>query len=78
MTLKEFLKENRALVKFRANYCLRSIFGRKTKTEAENFITENSLAPNGIRAAFNWARSPEGIDYWTKLDKEWVAEFNKK
>ena len=76
MTLKEFLKEKRALTKFRINY--RTLEGRKTKAEAEEFITENATTPNGIVSAFTWADTPEGGNYWYTLDDEWVYICNKK
>ena len=78
MTLKEFLKEKRALTKFRVNYRLHKSDGKKTRIEADKFITEYADKPNAIVSAFRWIFTPEGLIYWHDLDKEWVAEFNKK
>ena len=78
MTLETFLKEKRALVKFRVNYRLHGVSGRKIKAEAEEFILDYAVAPNGIRGAFNWDRSPEGVYYWSQLNYEWVAICNNK
>ncbi len=78
MTLETFLKEKRVLTKFRTNFRLNKITGKKTKAEAEEFIIECSTQPNGIITAFHWQASPEGYAYWDKLDQEWVAICNKK
>ena len=79
MTLKDFLKEKRVLTKFRANY--RTIpfrMHKLTKKEAEKYILEKAYNANGICSAFDWSATPEGLDYWRVLDKEWTIICNKK
>ena len=78
MTLKEFLKEKRALTKFRVNYRIHRIMGRRTKAEAEEYITTYKNTLNAIIGAFTFASTPEGIDYWKALDDEWSAICNNK
>ena len=79
MTLKEFLKENRALVQFRANYRTGyRLKKRLTKKESNEYLKAFSNSVNGLMNAFNWKNTPEGITYWNMLDKEWTAICNKK
>jgi len=77
MTLETFLKEKRALTKFRANYrMLRS--KRMTKKQANDFIIQNANNSNVIVQAFLWPDTPEGIDYWHQLDEDWVKICNNR
>jgi len=77
MTLKEFLKEKRALTKFRINY--RTVRNKRMpKKEAEEYLAENTRSVNAIVAAFTWELTPEGNDYWLALDIAWTVICNKK
>ena len=78
MTLKEFLKEKRALTKFRVNHCLQYTLIKRTKADAENHIKVFADSVNAIVAAFPWCDSQEGYDYWKTLDDEWTAICNQK
>jgi len=77
MTLETFLKEKRALTKFRANFrTLRA--KRMTKKQADNFITQYANNPNAIVQAFLWPDTPEGVNYWHQLDEDWVKICNNR
>ena len=78
MTLREFLKQKRTLVKFRANCRLDRTNEIRTKTEAEAYITEKATFINAIVSAFTWGKTPEGYDYWDDLDNAWTLHVVKR
>lgn len=61
--LESFLAKKKALSCFRRNI------------QAD--VTEK-LGADAIVGAFYWHTSPEGKDYWAKLDREWIDHLNKK
>jgi len=61
--LESFLVKKKALSRFRRNIQVN--------------VTEK-LGAEAIAGAFYWHTSPEGKDYWAKLDREWIDHLNKK
>lgn len=63
-----FLMSNRALLKFRRNYIERNLPTDRPPSDV-------------IYLAFIWYNTPEGFDYWHKLDVKWLGvckRFNLK
>lgn len=68
-TLKEFLKENEMLEEFVQN--------TMEKGETAEYI--NYLEPElKISGAFEWSKTKEGWETWSKLNKKWIIETSEE
>jgi hypothetical protein len=85
MNLREFLKQNKALTKFKANYAaqreswpknLEDLAGWKLakfirNSNSERFIKEYKPKGRAIADAFLWEKTPEEFWYWDELQTKW-------
>jgi hypothetical protein len=72
-----WLQKHNALEGYRRN---RHVF-MQTLSERRGFISISSYlnlpVPAAICSAFDWGETPEGGQYWSKLDDKWVYEYYK-
>ena len=66
--LTAFLKANYAFKKFKRNY-------EPCGITISEYI-EDTPAPFLIEEAFSWLSSPEGFEYWDKLNDKWLSQLN--
>jgi hypothetical protein len=72
-----WLQKHNALKEYRRN---RYVF-LQAHSGLRSLISMNSYPampmPAALGIAFDWAETPEGGQYWRKLDDEWVHEYYK-
>ncbi len=72
-----WLQKHNALKEYRRN---RHVF-MQTLSWRRDFISISSYlnlsVPAAICSAFDWGETPEGGQYWRKLDDKWVQEYYK-
>jgi len=70
---EEFLIKKNILNKFIEYFYKNKTFNKKILV---NYI-DNCLKIDYIEYAFDWDRTPEGFDYWDKINDEWMEYFRK-
>ena len=63
-----FLKKNRCLRKARANF-------KREDTNLEDWINVVSIREDLIYRTFTWNNTPEGTDYWSKIQRKWEKYY---
>jgi hypothetical protein len=72
VTLIDFLRKNRLLRKFKANY--KKNYYSWTFDE---YVNKFSADPKAIKGAFVWSSTPEGLDYWSGVSRKWNVKLEK-
>jgi len=73
MDFIKFLQDNKALSLFKKNMKKRS---KKENIELLMLLYEGTYQPyKYLCAAFMWRKTPEGFDYWKKLNEKWLEKI---
>ena len=73
--LYKFLKRHNALYKYVHNACIEENFVPERIMKNKDFLL-NYLDKYGIGAAFTWNDTPEGAQYWSKMETEYCRELD--
>ena len=69
----KFLKENNAYGIYMLNLKKHKIKNSKVKSFFMNCYYKDVIAES-----FNWKETPQGFDYWSRLDNEWWHVIMRK
>ena len=70
-TVREFLKEEGALGKFKTGYLKHRIDEYKD-VSPERYLSEHKHMYSVLGTPFYWGFTPEGSDWWFALSKQWM------
>ena len=73
--LHRFLRKHKVVRKFKANHAEYAA-RRKYAVTLEELYNDGETQDNIIMASFIWMGSPEGVSFWSGLNKKYIKSFS--